>query len=105
MLIDLRVCAKNSQKETVHVELNTRLPNWVSLPCALNCSYFVRAIDNYFLINLEVHGTITVECQRCLKPFLYEYDNQTILAICASEACADKLMSEYECIVTKNLSV
>lgn len=105
MLIDLKECAKNGQKETLQLSLSTRMPHRVVVPCSLHCIYSVKAMSSYFLISLEVCGDITIECQRCLKEFLYNYSNKTTLAICNSEAQAQKLMDNYECIVTKVLLV
>lgn len=105
MLIDLKDCAKNSHEQTAHVELVTRLPQQISTPCALDCAYTVEKRDNYFLLHLTAHGEIQLICQRCLASFSYSYQNKTTLAICDSEAYAEQLMNEYECIVSDKNSV
>ncbi|STX28972.1 metal-binding, possibly nucleic acid-binding protein [Legionella beliardensis] len=102
MLIDLKTCAKTAEPESVQLELTERMPSRVAPPCLLSCSYAAKAMTNYFLLTLNVSGDITIECQRCLTQFLYNYNNSTTLAICDNDAQAEKLMDEYECIVTKN---
>ncbi|WP_419421050.1 YceD family protein [Legionella sp. D16C41] len=105
MLIDLKTQAKQGKQQTIHVDIKERLPERVSPPCSLDCNYLVKEVDNYFVLFLEVKGELVIECQRCLKNFLYNYDNKTTVAICNSEACAERLMSIYECIVAKDFSI
>ncbi|STX51331.1 metal-binding, possibly nucleic acid-binding protein [Legionella busanensis] len=105
MLIDLKTQAKQLENQTVEVYVTKRLPNRIPTPCSLKCIYEVKPIDNYFLLSMQVSGTIEIECQRCLNMFLYDYKNITTLAICNSEASAEKLMEKYECIVANNFFI
>ncbi|WP_131781676.1 YceD family protein [Legionella gresilensis] len=105
MLIDLKTQAKQLENQTVGVYVTKRLPNRIPTPCSLICTYEVKPIENYFLLSMEVSGPVEIECQRCLNNFLYDYKNTTTLAVCNSEACAEKLMDKYECIVANNFFI
>lgn len=100
MLINLRSTALQPPQNLV-IELNQRLPDPIKAPCTLNCRYAVSPYDNYYLLDLEVSGLLSISCQRCLEAFDYEYVNQTQVAVCHSESEADQLMSLYECIVAE----
>ncbi|MGQ3887414.1 YceD family protein [Legionella sp. CNM-1927-20] len=105
MLIDLKTQAKQLEGQTVEVYLKERMPNRIPAPCSLSCTYLVKEVDDYFLLSLEVSGQLDIECQRCLKNFLYDYKNTTTLAICNADSCAEKLMDKYECVVANNFFI
>jgi len=102
MIINLRSSTGKEQPQRIEVELTERFPDNIITPCAVSCSYEVHSYNDYYLLTMQVNGTIQVECQRCLKTFCYPYDNKSTLALCSSEELAEKLMDTYESIVTIN---
>lgn len=99
MRINLKKYPKNEGLEAVHLTLTERLPPHVVAPCMLSCQYRLRAYDHYYLLELISEGEITLLCQRCLDSFSLPYHEESLLAICDSEATAEKLMSLYETMV------
>lgn len=85
--------------------LHERLPQFIASPCALNVHYRVEAKDNFYLIHLEVHGDLTVICQRCMQDFSLAYSNATCVAVARSEERAEQLLEHYECVVSSNWQV
>lgn len=105
MLINLKTFAAKAEQYPVKFELQDRLPAHIKLPCVINCRFDVKPYDNYYVIKLNVDSILTVICQRCLSEFSYPYANQTELAICTSDETAEKLMENYECIVSSNSQI
>lgn len=87
-------------QQTKTVTVSERLPHFITVPCTLEVSYWVEAIEDFYLIHLHVHGALQLQCQRCLDEFNYAYDNNTTIAICRDEERAEKLLEQYECIVS-----
>lgn len=98
MLINLKSFA-NQGEQHLTIELTERLPDHIIAPCRLNCDYTVLQQDNFYLLNIHVHGMITMTCQRCLHEFDSQYDNQTEIAACLTDERAEELMAGYECVV------
>jgi uncharacterized protein len=100
MKICLKTQAKQTQLQQIPIVLTERLPSHVKSPCELKCQFHVEKHEEHYLLTLNVTGQVMITCQRCLSVFEYNYDNQTQVAICPNELVAEKLMSNYECIVT-----
>lgn len=102
----MKICLKSEAKEAslrvVECELNERVGSRIELPCTLTCSLQVEKHPNFFLVMLGVKGHVTVNCLRCLHPFVHDYCNQTVLAVCKSDTFAAQLMETYECIVAES---
>ncbi|KTD49358.1 metal-binding protein [Legionella rubrilucens] len=98
MQINLRK-AVNQGPQHLSLTLTERLPYYIEPPVHLECGYAVERKDNYYLVNLNVRGDLTITCQRCLKPFAHAYANHLELAVCGSEEAAEKLLTTYEAIV------
>lgn len=105
MIINLKTNAAKAEQQEANIELRERLPAHVLSPCMIHCQFDVEAFNHYYVITLDVNSTLSVICQRCLKEFAYHYVNQTTLAICDSDEMAEKLMEQYECIVSNNNQV
>ena len=99
MMICLKTASNQIAPTRVTVKLCERLPSHIISECTLDCEYLVQRLPAYHLLKLTVSGNVTIQCQRCLEPFTYGYDNQTEVAICRDEETAEKLMEHYECIV------
>ena len=102
MNICLKTSAKHGEKEQVLITLQERLPERISGPCQLACAFSVVNYDDYYLLKLDIKGTLAVSCQRCLQVFSYDYCNQTELAVCATDSVAEALMEHFECIVAED---
>lgn len=102
MKICLKTSAKQLNTEPVIVRISERLPMHIHLPCDLSCKFQVDAHHEYYLVTLNVTGTLELVCQRCVAGFQYEYSNQTQVAVCQAEDVAENLMTSYECIVSKS---
>lgn len=102
MLINLKSDAAKAGPQNVKIELQQRLPAYVAGPCVLDCQFKVIAVENYYLITLDIDSVVSVICQRCLGEFNHHYINQTTLAVCASDEIAEKLMELYECVVSSD---
>ena len=101
MKINLKTAAKQSVEKSV-IQLRERLPERIHPPSELSLNFQVTCNDNYYLLKLDVFGTLTITCQRCLKAFQYTYSNTTELAICMNDNVAETLMEQWECIVADN---
>lgn len=105
MLINLKNCAAKAAPQTVKIKLHERLPARINSPCLVNCQFTVRAVDNYYLMTLDVDVILTITCQRCLDLFSHHYINQTVLAICSTDERAEKMIELYESIVADHNQV
>lgn len=105
MIICLKTHAKQTGSRTVAIRIQERKPARVSTPCELTCVFQVEAYRDYYLLTLDVKGSMEVACQRCLANFQQDYTNQTILAVCSNDAVAETLMASHECIVAKDHQV
>ncbi len=105
MMICLKTASNQSAPTRVQLKLTERLPYYIVSDCTLDCEYLVQRLPNYYLLKLDVSGILTIQCQRCLAPFTYPYDNHTELAICRDEVTAENLMEQYECIVASQNEV
>ena len=105
MKICLKTHAKQAGSQTVVVHVQERKPDRVSSACDLTCTFKVEACSDYYLITLDVHGTLDITCQRCLANFQHEHINRTTLAVCANEDVAETLMASFECIVVNNFQI
>lgn len=45
---------------------------------------------------------LILTCQRCLGEFSYHYSNLTEVAVCDSDETAEKMMNQYDCLVSTN---
>jgi len=98
----LKISLKTASHQKAAVKLSERLPKRVHSPSELAYTAQVTDYNDYYLLSLDVEGTLTITCQRCLQAFQYEYGNHTQLAVCANDAVAEKLMEQFECIVAKD---
>lgn len=105
MNICLKTHAKQTGSRTVAICIQARKPTRVSSPCELTCVFQVEAYPDYYLLTLDVKGTLEIACQRCLADFQQNYTNQTTLAVCSNDAIAETLMASYECIVAKDYQI
>lgn len=102
MIIHLGNQLSRSWSEPVHLENFPRLPSHIEAPCSLDCAFLVEAVDNYYLLHLQVKGKLTMICQRCLHTWQYDYENSSTLAICDTDAQAEQLLTDYESMVIRN---
>jgi uncharacterized protein len=99
----MRLCLKSLVhhvgSQTVVLQLEKRLPDRLRAPCEVTCVFQAEAFSDYCLLTLTVSGEFTLTCQRCLGVFKQDYLNQTNLAVCVTDATANTLMADFECIV------
>lgn len=105
MKICLKTCAKQNERQRAVIKLDERLPEHVLAPSELTCDFHVAHYDDYYLLTLDVSGVLAITCQRCLQVFQHDYSNQTVLAVCATDAIAEPLMEHYECMVVDDEEV
>ena len=94
MLLNLK-----PSEQQLSLVLEQRLPLFIKAPCHVDCHYQLEKEKGYFLLRLRVSGLLTIVCQRCLSDFIYDYTNETVIALCESDDIANQLMSNYECSV------
>lgn len=95
----------NQKPQTTNLSLQERLPDFIVTPCQVNVSFYVEQQDDFYLIHLKVTGTLKSICQRCMQEFSSLYDNITTIAVCRDDERAQRLLEQYECIVSTNLQV
>ncbi|KTC92919.1 MULTISPECIES: YceD family protein [Legionella] len=105
MLINLKTYSVKEGPQQVKIELDQRLPARVGSPCVVNCKFDVKAFDNYYLLTLRAEAMITINCQRCFDEFSHHYVNQTELAVCNTDEMAEKMLEQYESIVSEHNQV
>ena len=103
-MLNLQDLVKYDRQQT-QITLSERLPSFLVSPCTLNVSYEVKARDDFYLINMEVSGELTVQCQRCIQEFNLKYNNSTTIAVTRNDERAEQLLEHYECIVSTNYQV
>ena len=101
MEICLKTYAKRERSEHVVIRIEDRLPVFVHSPGELTCDFHVEGQRNYYLILLEVQGTLELTCQRCLGDFQHSYHNKSEIAVCRSDDVAEQLMASYDCMVSE----
>ena len=101
MIICLKTSANHDSPQQATIHLTERLPFHMITDCQVNCNYLVRAYKDHYLLTLDVSGVLPILCQRCYDTFHYDYVNHTELAICRDEATAEKLLQDYESIVSE----
>jgi uncharacterized protein len=52
--------------------------------------------EGFAVAALELEGTVTLQCQRCLKPLRHRVEAQTDIALVASEADAARAPPQFE---------
>lgn len=82
-----------------------RLPRFLVGPCPLTVTYAVEAQDDFYILHLQTTGTLIGMCQRCMQEFSIPYKNQTDIAVCRSDARAEQLLEQYECIVSSDWKI
>ncbi|WP_133127090.1 YceD family protein [Legionella nagasakiensis] len=106
MKISLAKLAKEKEVRHADLTIEERLPAHLSMACHLSCDYWVEATaDNYILLRMSTKGSIEIVCQRCLHVFPCDYHHETQLAVCLNDAIAEKLMEQYECMVSDNYTI
>lgn len=105
MLINLKTYSAKEGPQQIKIELDQRLPARIASPCVVNCQFDVKAMDNYYLLTLRSEAMMRISCQRCLDEFSHHYVNQTELAVCNSEEMAEKMLEQYESIVSERNEV
>lgn len=103
-VLNIQELGKQSQ-HTQPLVIKDRLPPFLEGECNLSVSYHAVATDDFYVLNLDVSGPLTVTCQRCLDPFSIDYKNVTAVAVCRTEERAEQLLEEYECIVSSNWKI
>lgn len=99
MKICLKNAAQQSEPQQIVIQLKERLPKHVHSTSEITCTLHAINYKSYYLLTLDVAGVLTVNCQRCLQAFQYDYCNQIKLAACKTDAIAETLMEDFECIV------
>jgi uncharacterized protein len=105
MKVCLKTHAKRKGLQTAVIHVHERKPAHVVSPCELTCTFQIEACQDYYLLTLDVRGTLEIVCQRCLDHFQQNYTNQTRLAVCVNDDISETLMASYECIVAKDYQV
>jgi len=105
MLINLKTCAYSSDAQTISISIQERLPDNVSEASHMTCKYTVKDEQTYHLLVLDVRAELTMLCQRCLHTYKFDYIHQTVLAVCATDELADRLMSSYDTITVEKQEV
>lgn len=102
MKICLKTIAKEEHSQHVNLTLHERLPWQVQPPQALACDYRIDDYKDYYLLTMHVKGMLNITCQRCLSPFYHDFSHETQLAVCKNEAQAERLMEQFECVVSND---
>ncbi len=105
MNICIKTAAKRQNPQSVVLDLSDRLPVQVVESCHISCAYHVTHCKDYYELNIKTQGNITILCQRCLNAFEYHHEHQTVLAVCATEAVAERYMANLECEVAPDLEI
>lgn len=104
-MLYLQELAKQGAKRHEQINVSERLPSFISEPCQIDVTYQVEAKDDFHLIHLEIKGELNIACQRCMHEFKLSYNNPTVVAVARSDERAERLLEEYECIVSSNWQV
>ena len=99
MSICLKSAAKQSRPTTVQVKLEDRLPFWVNGVSDLICTYKVESVRDYYRLQLQTKGKLSIICQRCLETVEHEYEHESDLYVCRTDEVADRILSLGESIV------
>lgn len=86
-------------KKEYDLTLTDRIPFFLESPCQVHCQLSLVKESSYYLLTMELTGTLSVVCQRCGEVFTKPLQRTTTLALCDTEEQAESLMSEYDPIV------
>lgn len=99
----MKICLKKQVKQMQpycgEMDLIQRLPERVQGPCHVHFSLQLKSYDDYFIATIHVSGLVHVTCLRCLHDFPVDYRHETELAICHDETTAERLVSQFDCVV------
>ncbi len=96
---------KNLNVNTLYsatITLTERLASHVAKADCVKCDYQIEQFDRYLLLDLSTTAQLELVCQRCLKHYIYSYENYSQLALCYSEQVAEEMLSQYETVVIVN---
>jgi uncharacterized protein len=105
MIVCLKSVSLRAEPTQITLHLSERLPSHIISDCTLDCHYVVQRLPDYYILSLDVSGSITIQCQRCLASFDYAYVNHTEIVVCRDEQTAEIMMDKYECVVSPTLEV
>lgn len=100
MKLNIQKCQLQEKKGPFQAVITERLPFYVKKADISSFYYTTQMFKEYYLLTLEVSAELKIECQRCMHDFDYKYNNINNLAVCRSEEIAEKLMTEYEPLVS-----
>lgn len=101
-IISLAELAKKKSSQRSVFLLKERFPPHVQSVEPIECDYSVDNHEDFYVLTLSLFGVVHVVCQRCLHLFPYTLKLQTELAICCHEDVVEKVMKDYECVVTRD---
>lgn len=87
------------------IAITERLPVHVNAVRDVEFYYTLEKFKEYFLLTLDISAVITIECQRCMHDFEYQYSNSSNIAICKSDEIAERVMELHDSIVSPSNDV
>lgn len=100
MKLNIQKCELLEKKGPYSVVIAERLPFNIKKVSDVLFYYTIERFKDYYLLALDVSAIVTIECQRCMCDFDYQYKNNNNIAICKTEEIAEKMMTIYEPLVS-----
>lgn len=100
MKLNIQKCSLLEKYGPYSLDINERLPFFINKVEEVEFYYTVERFKDYYLLTTDVSACVNIECQRCLQPFVYNYKNFSKIAVCKSEEVAERVMEEFDPIVS-----
>ncbi len=100
MKLNIQKCQLLEKNGPFIVSITERLPYYIEKVDDVEFYYIVERFKEFYLLTLDLNACVKIQCQRCMHDFDYQYKNVTKIAVCKSEDVADRMMAEYEPLVS-----
>lgn len=97
----LELARKYPATQQADLMITERLPFYIEAAPKICCYYQAKDMEDYILLTIQMESTLCIQCQRCLQAFSYPYECTTVLAVCREDKTAERLMTDYECMVSE----
>lgn len=101
-MINIKSAALENNPQEIEITINERLPEVIMNPVIAKVTYQAKSYDNYYLLTIAIKAELKIACQRCLGMYATVLETENIIAVCPDEETAERVLTEYESITTKN---
>jgi len=94
-----KILLTNIEKNTVECIPSEELPREVTHISPIHCTYSMREVEDYFLIEYTAMADVTFICQRCGDTGNTRISLTNTVALCPNDDVAERLLKHHESVV------